>query len=83
VAESVVGLLVSSYKAIRYTIGSRPPRSAAKKQKTSVNGESSAQYNRSTASCRPTLATLALRPGKILFVTSWHLSAEATLVSLG
>ena len=59
VARSVVGRPVSSHVVIRSAIGSRPPRSVAKKQKTSVNRESSVQYNRSAAGCRLTLTILA------------------------
>ena len=50
-------------------IGSRLPRSVTKKQKMSVNKESSAEYNQSTIGYRSVGAILALGPGRILLVT--------------
>ena len=50
-------------------IGSRLPRSVIKKQKISINRESSIEYNRSTIGYRSVGAILALRPSRILLVT--------------
>lgn len=78
-AGSVEGWPVLSQEAIRSAIGLRPPRSVAKKQKTSVNGERSWKYRLSAAIWRWLDRILSLNLDRVFRVVPWHLSICTTL----